>query len=82
MNYIKNINVWSRNTKYVISFIFSFVLFIILSPGTFIEITTEGVKRERRNKLLTSIIHAFLFALFLILFNYFYLLKVKKVNVS
>lgn len=78
------IDIYGQNSKYVATFLFSAILFFILSPGTFFEIDPQSqdskFKTVRVNSLSTTAIHSVIFGAFILAFYYFYLNKNKTVG--
>ncbi len=80
---LDNIDIYSQKSKYIATFVASLVLFIILSPGTFVEVDPTGdqkVRMERRNKILIVVTHGVIFAGLILAFYYFYLKKSAPVK--
>lgn len=81
METLKSIDIHSKKTKYALSFVIPFVLFIILSPGTFFEIDpneSKKVKIQRKQKIVTTVIHSVIFSIIMFCIYYFYLSKCKQ----
>jgi hypothetical protein len=72
---ISSINIWELKIKLLASFLIPFILFFILSPGVFFEISTTKTQAIHVIDYKTAAIHAFIFSLLLFCFSYFYLLK-------
>ena len=82
MDYIKNFDYKSKNSKLAASFIIPAILFFIMSPGTLFEINTEDkMKKSCKNKYSTVAIHSVIFGFLIALFYYFYLGKKFITNI-
>ena len=72
------IDIYSQNTKYIATFVFSFALFFVLSPGTFVEINPTSDSKfttKSVNKFPSVATHGIIFAAAIVAFYYFYLNK-------
>ena len=73
-----NIDIHSQQNKYIATFVFSAILFFLLSPGTFVEIdpTSESkFNTVSKNKLASVAVHSVLFGAAMLAFYYIYLNK-------
>lgn len=76
----------SRNVKLGLSFVLPLILFVILAPGVFFMVdpnakdNNEKVKKKQIIPIPSAFVHAFVFAILVFLFIYFYLLR-DKANV-
>lgn len=80
---LDNVDIYSQKSKYIATFVVSFLVFFLLSPGTFMEIDPTGkekVKIERRNKFTVTALHGIIFGLIILSFYYFYLNKSAPVK--
>jgi hypothetical protein len=76
MDYIKNFDIHSKNSKLGMAFLVPTILFFILAPGVFFEIHKDNIKKEKKITYVSSSIHAVIFGLINFIFYYFYLSKV------
>ncbi len=67
---IKSFNYQSRNAKILFSFLVPLIVVFVCTPGLFFELPNKG-----EDKYKVSATHAFIVAVVLALFSYFYLLK-------
>ena len=75
-NPLANVDLSGKNAKYGITFVFTFVLMFILSPGTFFEIEINGEKKlnvERKTKMIVTAVHSLIAGIAMVVFYYFYL---------
>lgn len=86
MDFIKNIDCKGKNVKMVMSFIVPLVVFFLLTPGLFFEINSDKneTKNKNENRKISYKVagtHALIFAVFMFLFSYFYLMSCKQTAV-
>lgn len=78
-----NINFYDQKTKYIATFVATFIAFFLLAPGNFIEIDPTSDKKCKTNRtttVSTVATHGLIFSLLVLAWYYFYLNKSNKVS--
>lgn len=81
---ITNIDFHCQNTKYIVLVLVSFILFILLCPGTIVTLDPTDkdskCRVERKNKISVLLTHALVFTAIIFVLYYFYFSKQKPLH--
>lgn len=76
-----SIDFQSKNVKYIVVFVASFILFAILAPGTLFEINPTSDKKVelgRKTPIVTVVVHGVIFSAVMFALYWFYLGKMNQ----